>query len=67
VDTEPEVVGQALSTLGKGMGPTLISRAKNMGVKLPGELDHPDTTLTPTQILPFLREIAGHFFPGLQR
>jgi phospholipase C len=63
---DPEVVGKGLSTLGKGMGPTLLSRVKQMGVELPAELDQPDATLTPTRILPFLREIAGHFFPRLQ-
>jgi phospholipase C len=60
-----EVVGRALSTLGKGMGPTLIAKAKEMGVELPAELDAPDAALTAPLIVPFLRDIAGHFFPLL--
>jgi phospholipase C len=62
---DPEVVGKAQSTLGKGMGPALIARAREMGVKLPAELNDPGATLTPTLIVPFLRDIAGHFFPLL--
>jgi phospholipase C len=62
---DPEVVGNALSTLGKGMGPALIDMAKGMGVKVPAELDQPGAAFTPEQIVPFLREIAWHFFPLL--
>ena len=62
---DPEVVGKALSTLGKGMGPALIAKAREIGVKLPPELDDPGTALTPKLVVPFLRAIAGHFFPGL--
>jgi phospholipase C len=62
---DPEVVGQGLSTLGKGMGPALISMARDMGVKLPADLNHPGATLTPALIVPLLRDIAGHFFPLL--
>jgi phospholipase C len=62
-----EVVGKGLSTLGKGMGPGLIARAREMGVKLPPELDDPHAVLTPGQIVPLLRDIAGHFFPLLGR
>jgi hypothetical protein len=62
---DPEVVGKALSTLGKGMGPALIAKAKEMGVKLPAELDGADATLTPELVVPFLREISWHFFPLL--
>ena len=62
---DPEVVGKGLSTLGKGMGPALIAMAEKMGVKLPAELDDPEATLTPALIVPFLRDVAGHFFPLL--
>jgi hypothetical protein len=62
---DPEVVGQTLSTLGKGMGPALIDKAKEMGVKLPTELDGPSAKLTPELVVPFLRDVAGHFFPLL--
>ena len=62
---DPVVVGKALSTLGKGMGPALIAKAREMGVTLPPELNDPGATLTPSLIIPFLRDIAGHFFPRL--
>jgi phospholipase C len=32
-----KVVGQALSTLGKGLAPALIAKAKELGVSLPAE------------------------------
>ncbi len=41
---DPEVVGQALSTLGKGIAPALITRARDMGVQLPAN----STTRKPT-------------------
>ena len=62
---DTEVVGQGLSTLGKGMGPALITMAKQSGVRLPVELNGPEATLTPSLVVPFLRDIAGHFFPRL--
>src|SRR5262249_9101681 len=36
---DPVAVGKALSTLGRGMGPALIAKARDMGVELPAELD----------------------------
>jgi phospholipase C len=62
---DPEVVGQALSTLGKGMGPALIEKAREMGVTLPAELSDPDARLTPALVVPFLRDVAHHLFPLL--
>jgi len=62
---DPEVVGQALSTLGKGIAPALISRARDMGVQLPAELNDPQADLPPRLIVSVLRQIAGHFFPLL--
>jgi phospholipase C len=62
---DPEIVGQGLSTLGKGMGPALIARAREMGVQLPAELNDPGTELPPRLIVTVLRQIAGHFFPLL--
>jgi phospholipase C len=61
------VVGQGLSVLGKGMGPSLIEKAKAMGVKLRAELDDHEVTLNPKLIVPFLREVAAHFFPLLEQ
>jgi phospholipase C len=62
---DPEVVGQALSTLGKGIAPAIIARARQMGVPLPAELDDPQADLPPRLIIDVLRGVAGHFFPLL--
>ena len=62
---DPEVVGKGLSTLGKGMGPGLISQARDMGVKLPSELDDPARPLTPRLIVDVIGDVAAHFFPLL--
>jgi phospholipase C len=62
---DPEVVGRGLSTLGKGLGPTMIARAREMGVELPPEVNDPNAELAPRVIVDVLRRIAGHFFPLL--
>jgi hypothetical protein len=62
---DPEVVGKGLSTLGKGIGPAMIARARDTGVQLPAELDDPGADLPPRLIVDVLRQIAGHFFPVL--
>ena len=62
---DTEVVGKALSTLGKGIAPAIITRAKEMGVPLPAELNDPEADLTPRLIVGVLRHVAGHFFPLL--
>jgi phospholipase C len=62
---DPDLVGKGLSTLGEGLAPALIAKAKEIGVKLPRELDDPGANITPELVLPFLRDIAGHFFPLL--
>jgi hypothetical protein len=59
------VHNEDLSTLGKGMGPSLIAIARDMGIELPTGLDEPDATLPPREILPLLRDIARHLFPRL--
>jgi phospholipase C len=61
---DPEVVGKALSTLGKGMGPALIGKAKEMGVQLPAEVNDPNN-LSLRQVVAVLRQIGLHFFPLL--
>jgi phospholipase C len=60
-----EVVGQAFSTLGKGVAPALIAKAKELGVPLPAELTEPGAELPPGQIIGVLRQVAAHFFPLL--
>jgi hypothetical protein len=66
LDDEPQVVGQALSTLSKGMGPALIGKAERLGVELPASVANGDkATLTPDLVVPFLRRWPGHFFPPL--
>jgi phospholipase C len=62
---DPVLVGQGLSTLGMGVGPGLVSMASGMGVALPDELSEPGATLTPSVVVPFLRQIAGQLFPLL--
>ena len=62
---DPEVTGKALSTLGKSAAPGLIEHAREMGVKLPPQLDDPNTELTPTLIIEVLRDVAWHYFPRL--
>jgi len=61
----PEVVGKALSTLGKGIAPALFAEARQLGVPLPSELIEPRTELPPERTVDLLRQIAGHFFPLL--
>jgi hypothetical protein len=62
---DSEVVGKALSGLGRTVGPGLIAKAKEMGMKLPPELDAQDAQLPPGLVVPLLRDIAHHFFPLL--
>ena len=60
-----EVVGQALSTLGKAMAPALVARARELGVPLPPELDDPTADIPPRDFIGVLRQVAVHFFPLL--
>ena len=62
---DPEVIGKGLSTLGKGLAPAIITRARQMGVPLPAELNDPEADLPPGRIVDVLRDISGHFFPLL--
>jgi phospholipase C len=62
---DPEVIGQALSSLGKGLVPAFIVMARQLGVPLPAELDDPEAALPPGRVVGVLRDIAGHFFPLL--
>jgi len=60
-----DVVGRALSGLGKAAAPALIARARELEIPLPAELDEPGGELPPRLIIPVLRQISVHFFPLL--
>jgi phospholipase C len=62
---DPELVGQALSKLGKGVGHGLIERAKEMAIKLPAALNDPNAPMTPRLIVDGIKDVASHFFPLL--
>jgi phospholipase C len=64
---DPEVVGNALSSLGKGLVPAIIASAREMGVPLPADVDASGGDLPPGQVVGVLRQICGHFFPLLVR
>ena len=62
---DPEVIGQALSSLGKGLVPAFIAMARQLGVPLPAELNDPEAVPSPGRVVGVLRGISGHFFPLL--
>jgi phospholipase C len=62
---DPEAAGKALSSLGKAAGPGLIEQARELGVKLPPQLDDPNVELTGELIVEVIRDVCWHFFPGL--
>ena len=63
---DDELVGKGLSTLGKGLAPAILGKARELGVQLPPELSDPDAELPPQLVLPVLREIAARLFPLLE-
>ena len=62
---DPEVVGQALSSLGKGLAPAFIAMARAAGGAAPGRTQRPGSRPAARRIVGVLRQIAGHFFPLL--
>jgi hypothetical protein len=58
-------MGQALGYLGKDVAPGIIEHARQMGVKLPPQLDDPSAELTPELIVEVIRDVAFHYFPQL--
>ena len=62
---DEEVVGNALSTLGKAAIPGLIEKARELGVTLPPQLDDPSVEPTGGLMIEVLRDISWHFFPHL--
>ena len=61
----PKSSAKASAPSARAWDPPSSPWPEQMGVKLPAELDDPDATLTPSLVVPFLRDIAGHFFPLL--
>jgi hypothetical protein len=45
-----EVAGKGLSTLGTGVGTSLITKAKGMGVELPADFEDPTGSMKPAEI-----------------
>ena len=64
---DEEVVGKALSSLGKGIAHGIIDHAREKGIKLPHQLDDGPATLSPQLMLDVLRDVAWHYFPRLAR
>jgi phospholipase C len=64
---DPEVVGRAVSGLGKALIPGLIAHAKEIGVSLPPGLDDPNAQadLPPAALVQLLRDVCLHYFPAL--
>jgi phospholipase C len=62
---DPEVVGRALSGLGKGVAPGLVAKAREMGIAVPLPPDDDGADLPPAQLVQLVREIGFHIFPGL--
>jgi phospholipase C len=62
---DEEALGKGLSGLGKSMGHGLLEQARQIGLRLPPQLDDPTAELTPEDILDVFRHVAWHYFPLL--
>jgi phospholipase C len=62
---DPEFIGKAITGLAKAAGPGVIQKAREMGVKLPPQLDDPNVEITGELIIEVLRDVSWHLFPGL--
>ncbi len=62
---DPEVVGQALSGLGKAVVSGMIAHAREMGIQLPPGTGDDGSNLSRADLVQLVRDIAFHFFPGL--
>jgi hypothetical protein len=58
-------MGKALGHLGKDIAPGIIEHARQLGIKLPPQLDDPSAGLTPQLIVEVIRDVAFHYFPQL--
>jgi phospholipase C len=62
---DPDVLGRAVSGLGKGLVRGLVAHAEEIGVRLPPGVDDPDADLPPATAVRVLRDISLHYFPAL--
>jgi phospholipase C len=62
---DEEALGRGLSGLGKSMGHGIIEHAREIGLKLPAQLDDPAAEVTSEIIIDVFRHVAGHYFPLL--
>ena len=62
---DEEALSQGLSGLGKNMGHGIIEHARELGIKLPPQLDDPAAPPTHEDILQVLRQVAWQYFPLL--
>jgi hypothetical protein len=58
-------LGQALSPLGKAIGPGLLEHAKQSGLPIPPDLANAEAAPTGEQLVEVVFEIAAHYFPRL--
>jgi len=62
---DEEALAKGVGGLGKTMGQGIIEHARELGLKLPPQVDDPDAEITPGVIIEVFRDVAWHFFPGL--
>ena len=58
-----QTMGKTLGYLGKDVAPGIIEHARQMGVKLPPQLDDPSAELTPQLIVEVIRDVAFRWRP----
>ena len=58
-------LGQALSPLGKAMGPGIVEHAKQAGLPLPADIADAKGPPTDEQLVEVIFVIAAHYFPRL--
>jgi hypothetical protein len=61
---DEEALAKGLSGLGKSMGQGIIEHARQLGLKLPPQLDNSDGEITP-ELIELIRQVAWHYFPLL--
>ena len=58
-------LGQALSPLGKAIGPGIVEHAKQAGLPLPADIANAKGPPTDEQLVEVIFVIAAHYFPRL--